>query len=488
MKVEDIIAMREELLELPVSDLERLVWHAQWRVMARDKQIMPAGDWNIWLILAGRGWGKTRTGAQSLAEMAISQPETRWSVIAPTHSDLRGVCFEGESGLVRSIPQRLIADYNKSLSELKLINGSLIQGFSASEPNRLRGPQFHGSWMDELAAWEYLEDTWDMAQFGLRLGKHPRVIITTTPRPLRLIRELVLRKDVVVTRGSTYENKANLAKTFFDQIAQYEGTKLGRQELHAEVLDDEEGGIFKRSSFKLWPHDKPLPRFEYIVQSYDTAHTAKTTNHPTACTVWGIFYPHVNGPKDMRYAALLCDAWSEHLEYPDLRKRAIKEFNTEYGGGDEIKAVRGRKPDVVLIENKASGISLIQDLQRAGVPARGYNPGNEDKLARAHTVSHLPIHGLIYLPESTQNHGKPRNWCNEMLDQLCTFSRDQLEIVEKSKSDKQHHFDYVDSCAQAWQVLRDMELLRVEKPIDPDQIALEQEIEKLNRGGNPYAA
>ena len=161
-------------------------------------------------------------------------------LIAPTSSDIRGVCFEGESGLLNVIPRELISSYNSSIAQIELKNGSLIRGFSAEEPSRLRGPQFHRVWCDELAAWQYVDETWDMMRFGLRLGDDPRVIITTTPKPIELVRKLL--KDATkknsrihVTRGSTYDNAANLAKSFLNEITQYEGTQLGRQEIHAEV-------------------------------------------------------------------------------------------------------------------------------------------------------------------------------------------------------------------------------------------------------------
>ena len=253
----------------------------QWLLMANDHQIPPAGNWwTIWLLLAGRGAGKTRCAAEWTWYEAWSNPNTRWLVSAPTSSDVRDVCFEGDSGLLRVIPEILIADYIKSLHEIKLINGSIIKGIPASEPNRFRGPQFHGGWLDELAAWEYLDDSWDMLNFGMRLGARPRLICTTTPKPKPLIVDLVNREgeDVVFTTASTYDNIHNLAPTFQKQILQYEGTKLGRQEIHAEILDPEEAGVVKRDWFKLWPSEKPLPRFEYVVQSYDCATSDKTKN------------------------------------------------------------------------------------------------------------------------------------------------------------------------------------------------------------------
>jgi phage terminase large subunit-like protein len=195
--------------------------------------------------------------------------------------------------LIAVIPPILIEDYNKTAHELRLINGSLIKGIPASEPERFRGPQFHGAWCDELAAWDYLQAAWDQIQFGVRLGKQTKIICTTTPRPKDLIVELIGREgdDVAVRTASTYSNLDNLSANFKKQILSYEGTTLGRQEIYAEIIDPEESGIVKREMFQLWPADKPFPAFEYILQSYDCAYTEKTVNDPTASITFGCFKP-----------------------------------------------------------------------------------------------------------------------------------------------------------------------------------------------------
>jgi phage terminase large subunit-like protein len=153
---------------------------------------------------------------------------------------------------------------------------------------------------------------------------------------------------VLITTGSTYENKSNLAAPFMRQITQYEGTNLGRQEIYAELIDIEESGIVKRGWFKKWPATKTLPYFEFIIQSYDTAFTDKHENDPTACSVWGVFRPEPEEP----YGIMLLDAWAEHLTYPDLRDKVIAEFQSTYGD-------TRTKADIVLMEEKGSGISLI---------------------------------------------------------------------------------------------------------------------------------
>ncbi len=223
--------------------------YTDWLTQARAKQLTPQGDWNIWLILAGRGWGKTRTGATDSLLYALRNPESQVAIVTPTFGDLRRVAFEGPSGILKMLPKDALLrgrgqGYNASASEIRLYNGSKIMGFSASEPDRLRGPQFHRAWCDELAAWRYPE-TFDQLMFGLRLGHKPQCIITTTPKPTPIIRTLMGRDDCIITTGSTFENSDNLAASTLTMLkAKYEGTTLGRQELYAEVIDAMEGALW----------------------------------------------------------------------------------------------------------------------------------------------------------------------------------------------------------------------------------------------------
>jgi phage terminase large subunit-like protein len=218
-----------------------------WLEQARPDQRTPPGDWNIWLVLAGRGWGKTRVGAEDTKAYALANPGSRIAVVAPTFSDARDTCIEGESGLLSVLPADTIGTWNRSLGELVLRNGSRFKLFSADEPERLRGPQHHRAWCDELGAWRYA-DAWDQLMFGLRLGTRPQVIVTTTPRPIPLVKGLLERDDVHVTRGRTLDNAANLAPAALQQLlARYEGTRLGRQELEAELLEEMEGALWRRA-------------------------------------------------------------------------------------------------------------------------------------------------------------------------------------------------------------------------------------------------
>ena len=226
--------------------------YTDWLSTARAKQLTPLGNWHIWLILAGRGWGKTRTGATDVMLYALRNPEVQVAVVTPTFGDLRRVAFEGVSGILSTMPKDCLMNgrgqgYNATASEIRLFNGSKIMGFSATEPDRLRGPQFHRAWCDELASWRYPE-AFDQLMFALRLGEQPRCVITTTPKPTPLIRQLMERNDCLLTTGTTFENEENLAASTLNMLKErYEGTTLGRQELYAEVIDAMEGALWKPS-------------------------------------------------------------------------------------------------------------------------------------------------------------------------------------------------------------------------------------------------
>ena len=466
-------SVREQYAKLPQDYRLMFEWRQKWLFDAHDHQIAPSGDWySVWLMLAGRGAGKTRAACQELGYWALTQPNTRWLVAAPTAGDIRGTCFEGESGLIAVLPPKLIADYNRSYQEITLTNGSLIKGVPASEPERYRGGQYHGCWCDELASWEYLQDAWDQIQFSVRLGKKTKIIVTTTPKPKDLIIELVGREgdDVIITRASTYVNQANLSSNFKKQVMAYEGTKIGRQELYAELIDAEESGIVKREMFKLWPAEKAFPRFEYIVQSYDCAYTDKTFNDPTACITFGMFKP-LDGPM----ACMVIDCWQEHLQYPDLRPKVLAEFQNVYGAEDaegEQLFGGGKKVDLILVEDKSAGISLIQDLQRGHLPVMAYNPGKADKIQRLSIVSNIIASKRIWIPESSNRKGYVRDWAEGFVSQICAFPDTT-------------HDDFVDACTQCLRYLRDSGWL----DIDPQQKDNEADYvdETAKSLGNPYA-
>jgi phage terminase large subunit-like protein len=237
---------RRAIDQLAAADIETL--EPSWR--PRDEQQAPMGDWRIWLLLAGRGFGKTRAGAEWVREQAETYKAARIALVAPTAADARDVMVEGESGLlaIASAPNR--PRYEPSKRRLTWPNGAIATAYSAEEPDRLRGPQHDAAWCDELAVWRH-EASWDMLMLGLRLGLNPRCVVTTTPKPGRLLRGLVKDPNVAITRGTTFDNRKNLAPAFLDAIVKrYHGTRLGRQELLAELLEDVPGALWSRDAIE----------------------------------------------------------------------------------------------------------------------------------------------------------------------------------------------------------------------------------------------
>ena len=257
--------------------------------LARPEQLPNDGDWATWLYLAGRGAGKTRTAAEWIAWEATRNDNTRWAIVAPTFGDVRDTCAEGESGVIPILRSYGSLDYyNRSTGLIRLKNGSRIKLFSADEPDRLRGPQHHGAWCDELAAWRY-PDTWDQLQFGMRLGQHPRVVVTTTPRNVPIIRTLSKRTDgtVQVVRGSTFDNAKNLApQALIELQARYANTRLGRQELYGELLEDSEGALWTRAMIEE-ARVESAPACYRIVVAIDPAVTSGEDADMTGIVVAG---------------------------------------------------------------------------------------------------------------------------------------------------------------------------------------------------------
>lgn len=236
---------QRRLASLTPTEVASLEWNwaAFW---ARPEQRVPPGDWHVWLVLAGRGFGKTRTGAETVREWARSFRYV--NLIAATSDDARDIMIEGESGILAICPKHERPHYSISKSRLEWPNGARSLIFTADEPERLRGKQHEKIWADEVCAWRYPE-SWDQAMFGLRLGKSPQCVVTTTPKPTPLLKDLVSAPTTHVTRGSTYDNRANLARQFFDKIIRkYEGTRLGRQELNAEILTDNPRALWNREA------------------------------------------------------------------------------------------------------------------------------------------------------------------------------------------------------------------------------------------------
>lgn len=276
---------RERFIQ-SISEQEAEALMKSWRgFMARKNQVAPESDWDIWLMMAGRGFGKTRAGSEWVKEQVETCFEKdgepiRIGLVNETQKDLKQVMLEGDSGIL-AVCDGLIEKYIKKPTEIYFKNGSIALGYNGTEPEQMRGPQFHRIWFDELAKYRYPREAWDQAQFGLRLGKKPRCLITTTPRPIELIRAIYGGEEgkVVVTMGNTKDNLSNLAKSFVDKIyKKYDGTRLGRQELEGQIIGDVQGALWRLSDIDLYRYrfsfqdnDNELPSFERIVVSVDPA-------------------------------------------------------------------------------------------------------------------------------------------------------------------------------------------------------------------------
>jgi phage terminase large subunit-like protein len=338
---------------------------------------LPTSDksWTTWLYLAGRGAGKTRTAAEWLAYQASSNPKTRWAIAAPTYGDVRDTCAEGESGIVRVLQEYgTLKDYNRSIGEIFLTNGSRIKLFSGEEPDRFRGPQFHGGWFDELAAFKY-PDAWDQYQFGLRLGEFPQTIVTTTPRPTKLIKDLITRDGVRVQRGSTFDNAKNLAASALAELKlRYENTRLGRQELYGEILDNVEGALWTREMIETARVDTAPPLVRVVV-AIDPAVTSAATSDETGIVAAGIgnngdYY--ILDDKSLRASP---DAWA---------RQAVMLYH-EY------------KADKIIAETNNGGDMVIMLLKQvdASVPTKKVT-ATRGKQLRAEPISSLYEQGRVH--------------------------------------------------------------------------------------------
>ncbi len=277
---------RTEILASLTDDQAKQILY-DWSFWARENQLPPDTDWSTWMLKAGRGFGKTRTGGEWIRDR-YQKGHGYFAFVAVTPADVRDVMIEGESGILKLSPPWDMPLYEPSKRKLTWPNGAYALAFSSYEPDHLRGPQFDSAWCDELGAWKYPQETWDNLQFALRLGDDPRCVVTTTPRPIRLIRDLMADESCAVTSGSTYENRDNLAPAFYRQIVRrYEGTRTGRQEIHAEILEEAEGALWQRQ----WLDEGRIakaPALTRVVVAIDPAVTSTEQSDETGIVVAGV--------------------------------------------------------------------------------------------------------------------------------------------------------------------------------------------------------
>lgn len=376
--------------------------HGQWTVRhARSAQRPPVGWWTTWLILAGRGFGKTRTGAEWAVRMARHFP--RGALVAPTAGDARDTMVEGLAGIMACAPRTFRPLYEPSKRRLTYPNGAIQTTFSADEPDRLRGPEHHYAWGDEWASWRKIEDATDNLFLGLRAGDDPRCLLTTTPKPRKRLREMLVDPDTIVTKGSTYDNLPNLAGTFRKTILRrYEGTSKGRQELHAEVLDDIQGALWNgdllaAATVKVQAQGEEPVRFltplevaeklPVVVVAVDPAVSAKEGSDETGVVVCGKTAPNwcpACGPiADGPHGWVLDDLSGTYSPY-GWAGRAVGAY--ERYGADAVIGERNNGGDLVETTVRSMGRGVRY---RSVWASRG-------KQARAEPVAGLYEQGRVH--------------------------------------------------------------------------------------------
>ena len=355
-----------------------------WNFWARDEQLEPDGDWNTWFINAGRGFGKTRAGVEWVRDQ-VKRGAKRIAAVAATNSDIERVMVKGESGFLsvcwegdRTYQGKKMGypEWSPTKRTLSWENGAQVQFFSAEEPERLRGPQFEVAWCDELAAWNKDIDTWSMLQFCMRLGKHPRIMVTTTPKPTKLVRQILKDGNTHVTTGSTFDNSANLAKTYLKAVKdQYEGTRLGRQELYAEVLEEAEGALWTTDMLdKASVKHEDVPHLNRIVVALDPAVTSNAESDMTGIVVAGV---DVNG------VAYVLGDYTERLSPQGWASKAIQLYH-QY------------QADRIVAEVNQGGDMVKQTLhgEDETIPYKAVR-ASRGKFARAEPISALYERGIV---------------------------------------------------------------------------------------------
>ena len=381
-------SQRKSLIE-SLTDEEAEVLLYDWPKWARPNQLPPKGDWDGWLVLAGRGWGKTRVGVEFVRAEVEAGRATRIALVAETSADGRDVIVEGESGLLAVCPPWNKPIYEPSKRRVTWPNGAFAVLYDAREPDQLRGPQHDLALLDELAKYRYAQAVWDNLLPGLRLGTHPRWVATTTPRPTQLIKQLLKDPHVIATRGKSTENLANLAQTFkHSVIDRYAGTRLGRQELDAEVLEDMPGALWTRRGLdETRVEAKDCPPLKRIVVGVDPAASSEENSNETGIVVAGV---------DARNHGYVIEDWSGRGTPDQWARRAVAAYRkheadriiAEKNQGGEMVAltIRGVDPNApVKLVNASSGKRT-----RAEPVAALYQPIEGVREAIVHHVGVFP--------------------------------------------------------------------------------------------------
>lgn len=365
-----------------------------WKKRARSNQKIPQGDWALWLILAGRGFGKTRTGAESVRQLVEEGGYKRIALVGASILQTRSIMVEGVSGLLSIFPPNMRPRVEMTKREIHFKNGAIATLFGGEQVDQLRGPQFDAAWVDELAKFRHPQKLMEQLQLCLRLGAHPRCIVTTTPRPLPLFQKWLTQDNIVVTRGTTFENAANLSPLFMEQVVkEFEGTTLGSQELYGEILTETKGALWQRKNiiYSDIPHDEHQ-RFQLkrIVVAIDPATTHHEDSDETGIVVVGM--------DEQGQGFVLEDLSGRHSPL-DWGQRAVQAYHTY-------------RADRIVAETNKGG-DLVERVIRSIDPHVSYKEvrATRGKATRAEPIAALYEKGIIF-------HKRP---FHALEDQMCSF-------------------------------------------------------------------
>ena len=393
--------MRQLFLEdIDESALE--LFKNDWPVWARFKQRPPISNWRTWLMLGGRGAGKTRTGAEWLKGVALADPHYpgnsggRVALVGTSFDDMRDVMVEGESGLLAIHQKSERPQWVSSRKELIWNNGTVGKLFSSANPEGLRGNQFGAVWADEICKWQNLQLTWDMLQFCLRLGNNPRQVVTTTPKPLKLLKQIIKDPTTITVRSTTSENASNLAHGFLEYVENiYSGTRLGRQELDGEIIEHNEYALWRRDKIEASRLDK-IPDLKRIVIAVDPP--ASSGSKSAACGIIAV---------GMMQDGRCCV----------LEDRTLSKATPDKWAAEAVALYHYLQADLILAEVNQGGemVKTVIHTVDPSVPVRPVH-ASRGKWIRAEPVA------LLYERNLVLHAGK----FAELEDQMCAFTPDGM--------------------------------------------------------------